>query len=76
MKFELDLTHADMYIDDAQVEVHARAPTRRSIFGQDYDFAEDYFGGDDSETASQHTSKRRRSAESASHTPALTAVSS
>ncbi|KAF2018166.1 hypothetical protein BU24DRAFT_166291 [Aaosphaeria arxii CBS 175.79] len=39
---------------------HSRPPTRRSIFGQAYDFAEDYFSND----SEPNLSKRRRSLES------------
>lgn len=39
---------------------HERPPTRRSIFGQAYDFAEDYFIND----SASHMTKRRRSVES------------
>ncbi|KAF2204778.1 hypothetical protein GQ43DRAFT_122279 [Delitschia confertaspora ATCC 74209] len=42
---------------------HIRPQTRRSIFGHTYDFSDGYFA-DDSEYASQHSAKRRRSAES------------
>ncbi|KAF2467060.1 uncharacterized protein BDR25DRAFT_317282 [Lindgomyces ingoldianus] len=45
---------------DVEVCVHSRPPTRRSVFGQAYNFAEDYFGND----SGPHMSKRRRSAES------------
>ncbi|KAF2117830.1 hypothetical protein BDV96DRAFT_611480 [Lophiotrema nucula] len=62
---EDDYVTSDPYrcsCDDEQC-AHTRPPTRRSIFGHAYDFAEDYFN---SETE-PHITKRRRSVESSTH---------